>query len=226
MKKYFGVLNRFELCLWLFSELLIVVSYLMSPDGDTLTLVASAIGAASLIFTAKGHVLGQVLGVVFSVFYGIVSYFFRYYGEMITYLGMTAPIAVVSIVSWLRNPYKETNEVAVRIMKPRDVFVMSVLAALVTSVFYFILRALGNANLIVSTISVTTSFLASYMMFLRCPYYAIAYAANDVVLIILWVLASVINPSYIPMIMCFVVFFINDIYGFISWIKMKNRQIQ
>ena len=96
----------------------------------------------------------------------------------------------------------------------------------VTAIFYFILRALGTNNLIFSTISVTTSFLAVYMTFLRSPYYAIGYALNDIVLIVLWVLASIKNPSYIPMIICFLMFFANDIYGFINWKRIEKAQKQ
>lgn len=52
---------------------------------------------------------------------------------------------------------------------------------------------------------------------LRSSYYAVGYAANDVVLIVLWVLASFENPSYIPVVVNFVIFFVNDMYGFVSW---------
>ena len=94
----------------------------------------------------------------------------------------------------------------------------------VTIAFYFILGALGNANLVVSTVSVTTSFLASMLMVYRSPYYAVAYAANDIVLIVLWIMASLSDISYVPMVACFTMFFFNDIYGFINWRKMKREQ--
>ena len=42
--------------------------------------------------------------------------------------------------------------------------------------FYFILRALGTANLLVSTASVATSFLAAMLAACRNPYYALVYA--------------------------------------------------
>ena len=91
-------------------------------------------------------------------------------------------------------------------------------------IFYFILKYFNTANLVLSTFSVLTSFFAASLTFLRSPYYALGYAANDVVLIILWVLASVENPGYIPMVMCFVVFFVNDVYGYISWKRMAEMQ--
>ena len=149
---------------------------------------------------------------------------FRYYGETITYLGMSAPISILSTISWLLHPYEKTDEVEVSRVTKKQVFVICGLALLVTGFFYFILKALGNANLIVSVISVTTSFIASYLAFLRSPWYAVAYSVNDIILIILWILASMEKTDYVPMIMCFVMFLINDLYGFYSWRKMLKRQ--
>lgn len=70
----------------------------------------------------------------------------------------------------------------------------------------------------------TTSFLAVYLTFRRSPYFALAYAANDIVLIILWILASLYDIRYVSVVVCFIAFFANDIYGFVSWRKMKTRQ--
>ena len=194
------------------------------PQKNWLTLIGSLIGVTSLIFCAKGMIIGPILTVVFSIFYGIISYFFRYYGEMITYLLMTTPMAIASIISWLKNPYHQSNRVKVGRVTPSSITLVVILTAAVTVAFYFILRALDTTNLIISTISVTTSFLACSFVLLRSPYYALAYALNDVVLIIMWIAASVVTPSYVPMVACFAVFLINDVYGFINWQKMKKEQ--
>lgn len=225
LKNPFADLSKFELALWLTSVCVVILSFVLSGGGDTLTLIDSLIGVTALIFIAKGYVIGQVLTVIFAVFYGIISFFFTYYGEMITYLCMTAPIAVISIISWLKHPYEGSREVEIHHVTGRQIAVMAVLTAAVTAAFYFILSALNNANIIFSTLSVTTSFAASYLTFLRSPFYAVAYAANDVVLIILWILASIEDISYLPMIICFVMFLLNDIYGFYSWEKRQKEQI-
>ena len=226
MFKSFKDLTKFEWGLWLLSLFAVSGSYLLSPNGDVLSLIASLIGVTALIFVAKGYVLGQVLTVVFAVFYGIISFLFRYYGEMITYLCMTAPIAIAAVISWLRHPYKESKEVEVRHLKKTDVLLLVLFAGAVTFGFYFILKALGTANLFFSTVSITTSVLACSLTVLRSPYYALAYAANDVVLIILWILASVADPAYIPMVVCFLMFLFNDVYGFYNWRRMRRRQEQ
>ena len=223
MHNPFRDLTRGERCLWLCYVAVVALSFALS-GGDWLSGAASLIGVTALIFVAKGYVLGQVLTVVFSVFYGAISFLFQYYGEMITYLCMTTPIALMSVVSWLRHPYQDSQEVAVQDVSRRQVGVMLAWSVLVTALFYFILRALNNANLAISTASITTSFLASYLTFLRSPYYALAYAANDVVLIILWILAAMTDVTCLPMVLCFVMFLINDLYGFVNWQRMRKRQ--
>lgn len=85
-------------------------------------------------------------------------------------------------------------------------------------------RCVRTDALLFSTISVTTSFVACYLAFLRSLYYALGYAANDIVLIILWVMATMEEISYLPMVICFVMFFVNDIYGYYNWKRMRRRQ--
>ena len=225
MKKLLNYFSKFEIALWGTSVFLIVSSFVIFDRVNYTTLVASVIGITSLIFCAKGNPFGQVLMIVFSLFYGATSYVFSYYGEMFTYLGMTLPMAVVALISWLRNPYKENRaEVKVNSIGKMDYILMPVLSVVVTIIFYFILDYFNTANIVPSTFSVTTSFVAVYLTFRRSPFFALAYALNDVVLIVLWILASVLDIRYISVVVCFVAFLFNDIYGFVSWQRMKKRQ--
>ena len=225
VKKLLRYFSRTELTLWMSSVALIAVSFAVFDRENYLTLCASLIGATSLIFTAKGNPIGQALTIIFSILYGIISYTFAYYGEMITYLGMTMPMAIFALISWLRNPYKGNRaQVKVNSLKAKEILLMLAAAALITLAFYFILKACGTANMIPSTISVTTSFIAVYLTFRRSPLYALGYAANDIVLIVLWILATIEDMTYLSVVICFAMFLINDIYGFVNWRKMRKKQ--
>ena len=222
MKNYF---SKAEIILWTSSVMMILISFIIFDRENYLTLSASLIGATSLIFNAKGNPFGQLLMVIFSILYGIISFSFNYYGEMITYLGMTMPMAVFALISWLRNPYKGNKaEVRVNSVSNKEIVFMCVITAFVTVIFFFILNYFHTANMIPSTLSVTTSFVAVYLTFRRSPYFALAYATNDIVLIVLWVLASISDVRYVSVIVCFISFLVNDIYGFINWHRMKIRQ--
>lgn len=215
-----------EWWLWSISMLIVTVSNLVGGSFDVLTLAATWVGITSLIFAAKGNVWAQFLMVAFSILYGIISFRFRYWGEMITYLGMTLPMAVWSAVTWLRNPSAGSkSEVAIRKLEKKHFLFLLVLSIVVTGAFYFILRWLETPNIAFSTLSVTTSFLAASLTMLRSSYYALGYAANDLVLIVLWGLAAAKDPVYIPVIINFMIFFLNDMYGFISWKKRERTQL-
>lgn len=203
----------------------VILSFCAFDRTNELSLYASLIGVTSLIFNAKGNPFGQLLMVVFSLLYGMISYTFSYYGEMITYLGMTMPMAVFALIAWLRNPYNGNRaEVKVNHIGKQETVWMWVCAVAVTALFCQILQYFHTANIVPSTLSVTTTFLAVYLTFRRSPYFALAYAANDVVLIVLWVLASMEDMRYVSVVVCFAAFLVNDIYGFVNWKRMKVRQ--
>mgnify|MGYP004511569927 FL=1 len=147
MSNPFTNLTKKEWGFWMCSLIIMIASNVLSGDFDVLTLIAACIGVTSLIFAAKGNVWSQILMIIFSILYGIISWQFRYWGEMITYLGMTM---------------------------------------------------------------------------LRSSYYAMGYATNDIVLIVLWILASIHEPRYISVTIIFVIFFCYDMYGFVSW---KKREV-
>lgn len=189
---------------------------------DILTLVAACVGITSLVFAAKGNVWAQILMIIFSILYGIISWRFHYWGEMITYLGMTMPMAIWSTITWLKNPAKNGKEVAIQKLRLKHIVWLMLFGTITTIVFYYILAVLNTPNIVFSTISITTSFLAASLTMLRSSYYAFGYALNDIVLIILWMFASLKNPAYIPVTINFAIFFFNDMYGFICWKKRET----
>lgn len=224
IKNPFKVLNSREIILWIISLVVVISSYILTGQYQLITILVPVVGVTCLIFVAKGHILGQILTVIFSVLYALVSLQFHYYGEMITYLCMTLPIAIISIISWIKHPYKDKGQVEVAKLTKKSILFLSIATIVVTTIFYFILNHFNTPNIIFSTISIATSFLAAALMFLRNPFYAIAYMLNDIVLIVLWSLASIDNISYLPMIFCFTMFLINDLYGFYCWKKMQRDQ--
>ncbi len=228
MNKHISLFHYFskqEIGLWCGSVTLMMVSFLIFDRENYLTLIASFIGVTSLIYDAKGNPFGQLLMIIFSLFYGFISYTYSYYGEMITYLGMTAPMSIFAFISWIKNPYNgDRSEVKINCIQKKEVIFMFLLTTIVTSLFYFILKYFHTTHLFLSTISVATSFLAVYLTFRRSAFFALAYAINDIVLIFLWIFATLSDISYLSVITCFVVFLVNDLYTFISWKKLHKFQ--
>lgn len=170
-----------------------------------------------------GKCMGTNIMTIFCIQYAIISYRFRYWGEMLTYLFMSLPMSVWSIVTWLKNARNSSDgTVKIRKITRKGAGVLVLCNVAVTIAFYILLKKLNTPNLIFSTISVITSFFAASLTMLRSSYYALGYASNDIVLIILWILASIKEPGYIPVVVNFLIFFLNDMYGFICWKKRET----
>lgn len=220
----FKTLNIFEWILWTTSLVAIIAAFFSVGSNDYANLAASLLGVTSLIFAAKGDAFGPLIMIVFSIVYSYVAFKVGYYGEMIIYLAMQLPCCTVSLVNWLKHPSdKGSAEVEIGKFRKIHLAILIPLTAAITTAFYFILRAFNTANLIVSTVSVATSFVALYLMALRVPAYAIAFILNDIVLIVLWSLACVQDLSHLPLAVSFGMFLINDTYTFICWTKRKKR---
>ena len=215
-----------EWSLWLISLLIVLLSNIFSGDIDPLTMMAACIGVTSLIFAAVGNVWSQILMIIFSILYGIISWQFHYWGEMITYLGMTMPMAMWSTITWMKNSSGNGKNVAIQKLTEKHIAGLIIAGAIVTFIFYCLLHKLDTPNITFSTISVATSFFAAALTMLRSSYYALGYAANDIVLIVLWTLASVENPAYIAVTVNFIIFFFNDMYGFFSWKKREQSIVK
>lgn len=225
IKRLLSYFNIAERVLWCVSVVLIVLSFCLFDRGSYLTLIASLIGITALILTAKGHPISQALMIAFCVLYAVISWSFHYWGEMITYLGMSLPMAVIALIGWLRHPFEgREREVKVNRIRGREYALLALLSIAVTVSFYWILKLTNTANLLVSTVSITTSFIAAYLLARRSPWFALEYALNDVVLIVLWTLASLEDPAYVSVVVCFAAFLANDLYSFLSWRRMERRQ--
>lgn len=223
MKKILRILTPPEWALWLGSMTVVSVSFIVIGGGNIAQLIATLMGLTSLIFIAKGMIVGQYIGVVFCLAYAYVSFCYSYYGEVIIYLAMQLPISIITIINWHRHPYGR-GRVKIAPMTAKKAVTVLLLACIVIVGFYFILRALGTANLIFSAVSVGTSFIALAFSMLRSPFYAAGYIVNDIILIVLWSLAVADNLDNLPMLICFIMFLLNDTYGFINWQRMKKAQ--
>ena len=226
IKKVFGSWTLFEKLFLFFSLITITLCFAFGIDKNIFAYIVSIVGVISVLLVAKGLAIAPIINVIYSILYSVLSISQRYYGEAIIYLGLMIPISVISIVSWLKNRNKAQKEVvSVNSIKGKEYLYLSIATVVATIGFYFILKVLNTSELIISTLSLVSSAVASYLMLRRCSYYAIGFIVNDIILITLWVLAVVSSGiGYLPSAISFCIFLINDIYGFIHWKIEEHKQ--
>ena len=218
--------SLFEILFLIFSILVVSGCFLFSGDKNYFSLSCSILGIIAVLAVSKGLVWAPYINLVFNTCYAILSFTQGFYGEFIISIVFMNAIYIMSIISWLKNRGKQNKEIVeVNKITKKEYLFLFVAIIILTIVFYFVLKALNTQELIISTLSLTGSGVAAYLMFRRCSYYALGYIFNDLVLITLWTINVVKNGlGYLPTVISFVVFLINDTYGLIHWKKEEKKQ--
>lgn len=226
MKEFFKSWNLFEKLFLIISLFIVIGCFFLGTDKNILSLVTSVLGVITVIFGAKGLVWAPIINIVYNIVYILLSYSQGFYGEVIIYIFLMTPLNIAMIVSWFKNKSKkDENIVAVNKLSKREYILLFIFTLFISVGFYLLLKALNTNALLISTISLIDSFIASYLLFRRCSNYALSYIVNDIILIVLWSFAIKNNGiAYLPIVLSFIVFLVNDIYGLISWKKREKEQ--
>lgn len=224
IKEYFKDWNAFEktflICGLLFSILSSVIF-----DGTIIDTLYTSLYLITALLMSKGKVECYFVGFVSVFFYGIVSYKQGYYGELIITAFLTFPIMIIGIIEWLRHQDKEDDTVIISSLSKKEISIAFLSQLLLFWIYYFILKIFNTDLLVISSISVVTSVLASYFEARRSELSLFCYIANDLVIITLW-LIPIINgqTELISVLVGPILLLINDIYGSYNWKRLKQKQ--
>lgn len=131
---------------------------------------------------------------------------------------------VFGIINWIRHQ-DNTKTVIIKEVTKKELCIVLLSQVLMFWAYYLLLKSFNTNNLLISTISIVASLIATYFTARRSEYGFVAYIINDLILVTLWgipVISGSIN--LIPVLICPILLLINDCYGVYSWNKIKIRQ--
>lgn len=174
---------------------------------------------------SKGKVESYFVGFISVFFYGIVSYQQGYYGELIITIFLTFPIMIIGIISWLRHRDKEEDVVIISSLSKREIGLAFLSQLILFLPYYYLLKYFHTDLLVISSVSIVTSVLASYFEARRSELSLYCYIANDFVIITLWLIPIIQgDKQLISVLVGPILLLMNDIYGSYNWGKIKKSQ--
>lgn len=193
-------------------------------NSSWLIIVYSIVVIISVFLLTKGNFVGNILQVIASIMYAIISFNSKYFGETITCLLINLPVYSISIVTWLKNRQSNSNTIKINKIKIKETIAISFASVAIFVLLYFMLKAFNTANLVVSTISMTLSVIATYLVMRRCEYNFVFYLLQNLISIVLWLPIVYANIAYLPTVVNFCIFAILNTTGIINWAKLKKNQ--
>lgn len=224
VKKYFEDWNKFEKSFLICGLLTSIISSIIF-NGTVIDTLYTSLYLITALLMSKGKVECYFVGFVSVFFYGIVSYNQGYYGELIITAFLTFPIMIIGIISWLRHQDKEEDTVIISFLSKKEITIALLSQLVLFWIYYFILKAFNTDLLVISTMSVVTSVLASYFEARRSELSLFCYIANDLVIITLWLIPIISGQiELISVLVGPILLLINDIYGSYNWRRLKKQQ--
>lgn len=221
---YFKDWNLFEK-LYLFVGIVVGILTSIIFNGTIIDSLYTITYLTTAILMSKGKVESYFIGIISVFFYGIVSYNQGYYGELLITIFLTFPIMIIGIISWLKHQDKDEDVVIISSLSKKEIVFAFSSQLILFWVYYFLLKAFNTDLLMISSLSIVTSVLATYFEARRSELSLFCYVANDLILITLWMI-PIINgvTSLISVLIGPMLLLVNDIYGSYNWKRLKDIQ--
>ena len=221
---YFKDWNLFEK-LYLFVGIVVGILTSIIFNGTIIDSLYTITYLTTAILMSKGKVESYFIGIISVFFYGIVSYNQGYYGELLITIFLTFPMMIIGIISWLKHQDKDEDVVIISSLSKKEIVFAFSSQLILFWVYYFLLKAFNTDLLMISSLSIVTSVLATYFETRRSELSLFCYVANDLILITLWMI-PIINgvTSLISVLIGPMLLLVNDIYGSYNWKRLKDIQ--
>lgn len=221
---YFKDWNLFEK-LYLFVGIVVGILTSIIFNGTIIDSLYTITYLTTAILMSKGKVESYFIGIISVFFYGIASYNQGYYGELLITIFLTFPMMIIGIISWLKHQDKDEDVVIISSLSKKEIVFAFSSQLILFWVYYFLLKAFNTDLLMISSLSIVTSVLATYFEARRSELSLFCYVANDLILITLWMI-PIINgdTSLISVLIGPMLLLVNDIYGSYNWKRLKDIQ--
>lgn len=215
------------------------IAFLMAGFASTIALTiifkSGILDCFTSLFTilwcfllAKGKVFGHIVGIIATLLYIIVSIQVAYYGEVLLSAAITIPMSIWAFVEWFKNKRMDKSQgevVVIKAVRAKELLILLASQIALFPALYFLLKAFGTEFLAVSTLSVSANIIATYLLIRRSDLNWCVWVANSLITLSLWMYLTIVKDiSYITLAIMSLFLFVNNIYGFINWQRLKKSQ--
>lgn len=217
--------KRNPFTLYIFASLMVLFVILISIifKSSWFATISGILGLLTVIFQAHGKILGQIIGIIDSLSYGIFAYSYHYYGETIVYIFILIPIFIYGIFSW--SMHKDNSHILPNSIRLKEIIIITILSLILGYAIYVFLKMVGTNYIILNTVSMLTLTIANYLIARRNICGFLFLIVNDTILLSLWLITFLsLDQSVLSFILCVIINLINDTIGFFNWLKFQKKE--
>ena len=202
---------------WLAAATAVILGLSLYWKDSPVSLWAALTGVWCVILTGKGKRSSFLFGTVNVVFYAMISFQARYYGEVMLNILYYLPMNFVGWFAWKKHMNEETGEVVKRrFPRNRRVWVYGLTAAAIL-LYGLVLKALGGNLPYVDSMSTVVSVTAQILSVKRLTEQWVLWIVVDVVTVVMWGINFAQGGETVATLARWSVYLINAVIMYIRW---------
>lgn len=209
--------------IWLILFTIIITTLSIYWKDSPIGIIASLTGIWNVILVAKGKIANYYFGIIAVSTYAFVAYTQKYYGEVMLNMLYFFPMQFAGLYLWKKKKSNhKQNKVNVQYMSNSQRIAWSLITLLATVSYGFLLKKLDGNLPFLDAASTTMSVIAMILMIFAFVEQWILWILVDIISIIMWLIVLAKGGNDIAILVMWIAFLINAIYGFINWTKLAR----
>lgn len=222
IKDFFKGWTRFEIGWLLISTIIMVVLSILWGD-NTLALISGITGILGVVLAAKGRVSTYVFATVNVAIYAFLTFNNHLYGEFMLNAFYYIPMHLVGFYLWSKHKNKESHDVEGKSLNSKQIVILFIAVAIVVVGYWQILSHIGGQLALIDAMSTVFSVVALIMQVARYAEQWLLWIVVNVVSVIMWGLLIGKDSSAVTMVVMWVAYLFNSVYGYYNWKKLAKK---
>ena len=216
MKKYLHEI-------WMIVAVLLVILFSLISKTELIKIIASVCGVIYVLTLAKEKRISQIFGFINTVIYAWLMLEDKVYGSAV-YNGLYClPMLIYTYINWGKDN-KENKKVQVKSYSIKTRCYLIIAAIAIITLYYMIAIKIGVNYALVDAITITCGAFGMYAISKKGIEQWYAFIIVNIANISMWLTETVKDTSNITMVLMFIIYMINNIYGLTQWKKTINNK--
>ncbi|MDD3397137.1 MAG: nicotinamide riboside transporter PnuC [Clostridia bacterium] len=212
---------------WMFFAIAIMLSISIYLQDTFMGIASSLTGIICVILTAQGKKSCFIYGIINSVLYGIIAYQALYYGDAMLNIFYYTPIQILGWFVWKKNEDRNSGVVVSKRMNRKQLAVLFIVTLSLTIVYGYILFLINGRLPYIDAITTILSIIAFFISIKCYLEQWILWIIVDMISVAMWIYYFIISDGQlVAILIMWLVFLANAIYGYISWLKRNKKNIK
>lgn len=212
--------------IWLTVATTVIVGLSIYWKDTWVSFLAAITGVWCVILTGKGKRSSFIFGLFNVIFYAIVAFKTKYYGEVMLNVVYYLPMNFVGWFAWKKHMNDDTGEVVKERLTFKKSAIVYVLTAVAIFVYGLILNALGGKLPYIDSMSTVISIVAQILSIKRLMEQWVLWIVVDVATVVMWAINFAQGGETIATLAMWSVYLVNAFIMFLRWYKeVKKNEI-